>query len=177
MTDAADRPASSGRPLLYLDIDGTLLLRRPQTDAFQDAYEPDPDALDFLTWAAARFECRWLSTRCRNGSADGALRAFRFALGAASLPPDWRAVLGGIPASGWSALKLEGIALAHPAGWWWVDDAPEEADLRRLAELGLEERLIRLDHGDPHALRRVRERLEGQGRGDGKDHSPPAPQP
>jgi hypothetical protein len=61
-------------PILYLDIDG-VLLRRRHTGMF-DAYEIAPGCLDFLEWATARFQCRWLSSRCRAGWPDGTRRAF-----------------------------------------------------------------------------------------------------
>jgi hypothetical protein len=46
-------------PLLYLDIDG-VLLRRRHSGLF-DGFELAPHCLDFLTWAIARFRCRWRS--------------------------------------------------------------------------------------------------------------------
>jgi hypothetical protein len=54
-----------GHPLLYLDIDGVLLRRRHR--GIFDAFEIAPDCVDFLAWATPRFQCRWLSSRCRRG--------------------------------------------------------------------------------------------------------------
>ena len=92
-------------PLLYLDIDG-VLLRRRHTGMF-DAYEIAPDCLDFLEWATTRFQCRWLSSRCRAGWPDGTRRALHHA-GARLDEPRWQ-VLHLIEPALWTANKTEAI--------------------------------------------------------------------
>lgn len=153
------RHPASGRPILYLDIDGTLLRRRADVAGLRDAYEIDSDALWFLTWAVEHFECRWLSTRCRDGNPEGALRAFRHALGVARLPDEWARVLTAIPAAAWSASKVEGIDLEHPAGWRWMDDAPSAADVAVLSGQSFAERLILVNGSDQRPLGHIQARL------------------
>ena len=160
-----DRPSPpSMRPLLYLDIDGTLLRRRADISGLHNAYEIAPDALGFLTWAVEHFECRWLSTRCRAGDAEGAIRAFRHALGVTRLPDEWARVLRVIPAATWSGSKIEGIDLTSPAGWFWIDDAPGAADVAVLSDQSVADRLIRINGSDQRALERTQARLS-------QDHS------
>lgn len=155
-----DRPTSrSLRPLLYLDIDGTLLRRRTAIAGLRDAYEVDPDTHGFLTWAVEQFDCRWLSTRTHAGNADGARRAFRHALGVSTLPEDWAGVLRPIAAVAWSTSKIDAIALDHSAGWFWVDDAPGAADVAALSALNVDDHLIRINDRDQRPLMRVKAAL------------------
>ncbi|CAO3356102.1 hypothetical protein [Azospirillum melinis] len=154
-----DRCAASGRPILYLDIDGTLLRRRAEVAGLRDAYEIDPDALGLLAWAVEHFECWWLSTRCRDGNPEGALRAFRHALGVTKLPEEWARVLGVIPAAAWSTSKVEGINLTYSAGWFWIDDDPGAADVAVLSGQNVAERLIRIDRSGQRPLAGIEARL------------------
>ncbi|MBP2303497.1 hypothetical protein [Azospirillum picis] len=144
------------RPLLYLDIDGTLLRRRTGIAGLRDAYEVDPDAHRFLTWAVEHFDCRWLSTRTHAGDADGARRAFRHALGVSTLPEEWAGVFRLIAAVAWSTSKIEAIDLDHSAGWFWIDDAPGAADIAALSALNVEDHLIRINDRDQRPLMRVK---------------------
>lgn len=155
-----DRPTSGSlRPLLYLDIDGTLLRRRTAIAGLRDAYEVDPNTHGFLTWAVEHFDCRWLSTRTHAGNADSARRAFRHALGVSTLPEDWAGVLGSIAAVAWSTSKIEAIDMNHPAGWFWVDDAPGAADVAALSALNVDDRLLRISDRDLRPLLRVQAAL------------------
>jgi len=109
-------------PFLFLDIDG-VLLRRRHSGMF-DGFELAPHCLDFLEWAMRRFQCRWLSTRCRSGLLDGSRRAFGLA-GAPFDDPRW-AVLNLIEPATWSVNKTE---LIDPrSDFWWLDDDPSEHD-------------------------------------------------
>jgi hypothetical protein len=109
-------------PWLHIDLDG-VCLRRRHSGMF-DAFELAPGCLEFLEWATARFRCRWLSTRCRQGWLDGARRAFR--LGGASLDqPRW-AVLDLIEPTAWMVNKAE--AIDPESDFWWLDDDPTEQD-------------------------------------------------
>jgi hypothetical protein len=60
-------PAS--RPVLYLDIDDTLISWRGGSP------HAAPGARDFLTWAVRLYEVRWLTTWCPGGDLDAALRS------------------------------------------------------------------------------------------------------
>jgi len=91
----------TGTHCCTLDIDGVLLQRR--RSGMFDTFEVAPGCLEFLEWATARHQCRWLSTRCRQGFPDGSRRAFRLA-GVALHEPRW-AVLDLIEPAQWSTQK------------------------------------------------------------------------
>jgi hypothetical protein len=101
------------RPILFIDIDGVCLKHRQHSGMF-DGFEPATGCLEFLEWATARFQCRWLSSRCRTGFLDGSRRAFRQA-GASTADPRW-AVLDRIEPAAWSVTKTEGIILLRISG-------------------------------------------------------------
>ena len=142
-------------PILYLDIDG-VLLRRRHSGIF-DAFEIAPDCLDFLEWATTRFQCSWLSSRCRAGWPEGTRRAFHHA-GARLDDPRWQ-VLHLIEPALWTANKTEAIDPA--SDFWWLDDDPPEHARNWLRVHHREDRLIQLsiDH-DPAALAVARSILE-----------------
>jgi hypothetical protein len=142
---------------LFLDLDG-VCLRRRRAGMF-DGFELATGCLDFLEWATARFRCRWLSTRCRSGWADGARRAFRLA-GAPLDEPRW-AVLDLIEPAPWSINKTDAI---DPAlDFWWIDDDPAERDRGWLRSHNREDRLIEISSDrDPDALMIARKRLPGR---------------
>jgi hypothetical protein len=141
--------------LLYLDIDG-VLLRRRHSGMF-DAFEIAPDCLDFLEWATSRFQCRWLSSRCRAGWPDGTRRAFHHA-GAPLDDPGWQ-VLHLIGPALWTANKTEAIDPA--SDFWWLDDDPNEDARNWLRTHHREDRLIQVSSDrDPAALAVARSILE-----------------
>ncbi len=144
-------------PLLFLDIDGVLLRRRQP--GLLDSFELASGCLEFLEWAASRFQCRWISTRCRTEWPDGSRRAFRLA-DADLHKPGW-AVLDLIRPAAWTVNKPE--AIDPESNFWWVDDDPIEADSEWLRVHGREDRLtmISVDH-DPNALTIARATLERQ---------------
>jgi len=143
-------------PLLYLDIDG-LLLRRLSSGMF-DTFELAPGCREFLEWATPRFQCRWLSTRCRQGFPDGSRRAFRLA-GAPLHEPRW-AVLDLIEPAQWSARKVE--AIDPRSDFWWIDDDPTDHDRAWLRVHDRENRLIEISSDNKlGALRTAQSRLPG----------------
>jgi hypothetical protein len=128
-------------PVLFVDLDG-VLLRRRHSGVF-DGFELAPGCLDFLESATARFQCRWLSTRCRQGWPDGSRRAFRLA-GAQLDDPRW-AVLDLIEPAAWTVSKTEAIDPASE--FLWLDDDPTEHDLDWLRVHNRADRLIQV-HSD-----------------------------
>lgn len=64
-TAAGRGAAAARRPVLYLDIDDTLL-RYPQ--GRDEPPEAAEGATEFFRWAVETFEVRWLSRWCRDGS-------------------------------------------------------------------------------------------------------------
>ena len=74
------------RPVdIYLDIDGVLIRDGRVT----------PHCFEFLRWAVKSHRPFWLTTRDAHGEHDGILRAFRHALGTATLAPEIEALLAG----------------------------------------------------------------------------------
>lgn len=137
-----------GKRLLFLDIDGVLLRRRHAGDF--DAFELAPGCLEFLEWATSRFECRWLSMRCRKGWSDGSRRAFRLAGAPVDDDPHW-SVLNLIEPAVWSVNKTE--AIDPESDFWWVDDDVSGPDREWLRLHNREDRLVIVSKMlDPHNL-------------------------
>lgn len=135
------------RPTLLLDIDGILLQRR--RSGMFDTFQVAPGCLEFLEWATAKYQCRWLSTRCRHGFPDGSRRAFRLA-GVPLHEPRW-SVLDLIEPAQWSAQKTE--AIDPKSDFWWLDDNPTEHDRAWLRAHDRQDRLIEVSSDqDPDAL-------------------------
>jgi hypothetical protein len=140
------------RPILFIDIDGVCLKRRQHSGMF-DGFELATGCLEFLEWATARFRCRWLSSRCRQGFLDGSRRAFRQA-GAPTADPRW-AVLDQVEPAAWSVNKTEGIDPA--SNFWWLDDDPSEHEREWLRAHHRQDRLIEVScDRDPDALLEAR---------------------
>jgi hypothetical protein len=143
-------------PILFIDIDG-VMLRRRHLGMF-DGFELAPHCLEFLEFATARFECRWLSSRCRQGFLDGSKRAFRQA-GAPLSDLRWE-VLHLIEPAVWSVNKTEAIDPA--SDFWWIDDDPSEHDREWLSAHHREDRLIEVSvDRDAAALLHAKSRLLG----------------
>jgi hypothetical protein len=148
---------TSDRPILFLDVDGVLLRRRAGNMRGRDAYEVARHALPFLEWALKNFHVRWLSSRCQGGNAQEVCHAFRYALGARELPPDWH-LLDTIPAARWDRRKVDAIDFL--TNFFWVDDNHGEEALAILTAHGRADRAIETNvDRDPDALLRAMKRL------------------
>lgn len=149
------------RPVLYLDLDDTLL------DWSSGGPKAVPLARDFVLWASDRFEIRWLTRWCRNGRMKAELlKDLRKML---RLKPP---VLDAVHGLDWSEgdCKLNGIAwvehlvLGRP--FFWVEDETGvgERELRMLDEHGLRESYHHCNVSrDSDALARVWNELRRQG--------------
>ena len=145
------------RPVLYLDIDDTLLSwseGRPRAA---------PGAREFLLWALENHEVRWLTKWCPNGEMRDALRGDLCKM--IGIQPE---KLESIRGFDWEASdsKLNGIAwLEHVVlgrSWVWVEDEQGvgERELRFLAAHGFRENYHYCNvTKDPQALVRLHEQL------------------
>ena len=124
---------------LYLDIDGVLLDKRGRLAE---------GTADFLTFAIERFEPFWISTRTRDGSLRGALRAFHGLI-------DPQIVKAITPAS-WETLKTEALA----GDWRWIDDELLHAERDWLIRDGSLNRFIQVSvDREPEVLLRLHAEL------------------
>lgn len=148
------------RPVLYLDIDDTLLTYRSGTP------EAAPGAADFLQWALEHFEVRWLTKWCPSGEMEERLLSdFRKMLPLAAER------VQRIRGFSWdfSSSKIDGIAwlehlvLGRPFLWLEDDYGFGERERQFLAQLGLLESYRHCNvTEDPEALAELHEELKGQ---------------
>lgn len=154
---AATRGAVQLRPILYLDIDDTLLTYSG------NAPRAARGAHDFLVWALDRFEVRWLTTWCPSGQMGADLaRDFCKML---EVDPEQIAELRGHDWT-FSKTKLDGIGwlehLVLDRPFLWIEDDYGVGDRERvfLEELGLAASLRCCNvTRDADALVRLHERL------------------
>lgn len=146
------------RPVLYLDLDDTLL-------SWADG-EPRavPSSGSFMEWALARFEVRWLTRWCPSGEMpEDLLGDLAKMLG---VDP---ARLGCIRGCSWeeSGAKVDGITwLEHTVmdrPFFWVENREglTDRDLEVLNETGFREHYLECNVSeDETVLERTRRRLE-----------------
>lgn len=132
------------RPCLYLDIDGVLLTNRYPA--------PPPGIAAVLDVALTRFDCYWLTTHCR-GDAGTALRYLSRYYEAA-----WLERLAAVRPTTWDALKTDGIDFSRR--FWWLDDAPFEAEKAVLARHQCLGQLVTVNLRRPLETDRLRLLLE-----------------
>jgi|GEM_PF-4040874 hypothetical protein len=129
------------KPVLYLDVVGTLMVERGKSLALA------PEARAFVDAAKQRFELRFLTTleECHAVAVARALEAdirythFRHNIGKAA-------------------------AIDYSTNFWWVDDDPTAADLLRLSDERRSDRLMAVDRrrGVTLALwRKIESALDG----------------
>jgi hypothetical protein len=150
--------AGSTPPILYLDVDGVLLAGEASVDG--DGLVPGvalaEHAEEFLDYCVAHYDCRWLTTRCRDGDARPLLRGMSryahegFLRLAASVRP-----------TVWNTLKTE--AIDPLSDFYWVDDCLLQSEQQWLAANEVLDRWVHADtRKRPDDLRRVLEELRGR---------------
>jgi hypothetical protein len=120
---------------LYLDIDGVLLTKRGVLSE---------GAETFLRWCVGKHDPFWISTRTRDGSIHGALRAFHNLL-----DPD---LVEAIRPTRWETLKTECLPIASH-NWLWLDNEILHAERAVLTSYNALDHFIQVnvDH-EPAAL-------------------------
>jgi hypothetical protein len=144
---------------LYLDLDG-VILRRTGNAEFNGRVEFDvaPDAMDFLSWTVASFNCYWLTSRSHDGTYDEIERAFRFAIPTNNIPTETRSLIRAIRPARWGVEKVSGIDLSRD--FYWIDDNPDSGSVAALEVAGKSSRLIIASTDQrPDDLERVRKLL------------------
>jgi hypothetical protein len=127
---------------LYLDIDGVLLTKN---GALAEGAET------FLQWAIDNHEPHWLSTRTRDGSSRGALRAFHGILETE--------LVRAIQPVRWATLKTEALPV-WVDGWAWVDDEILHAERAVLVSNDALDRFVQISvNRNPTALLELPEML------------------
>lgn len=149
--------AAERRPVLYLDIDDTLL-------GWTEGYpEPAAGVRPFLLWALEHYRVRWLSTWCRSGRMEPSLLGDLCTM--VGIDADR---IGAIEGFDWREgdSKINGIAwlehLVHGRPFAWVEDqyGVGERELAFLGEHGFRDCYHHCNVSeDPSALTRVHERL------------------
>lgn len=165
--------ANFDRPVMYLDVDDTILT---SNDAIweatygnlpkgyvvpADTIIPAPGAGEFLEWATEHYEVRWLTFKCPSGVMHPWwVKTLARAL---KVPEEMIASIRGISFAH-TFNKCDGINWEeHAAGreWIWIEDDIDQRELQILAGRGCLSRWIRCNvTEDPYALKRLHERLK-----------------
>lgn len=149
----------SGSPVLYLDVDDTLLMFPQNAPKAWWLANPQgaaaPGAADFLRWALATFEVRWLTMWCCSGVMHPEQQE-RLARMCGMEPAELAPIVGRPFGQGERLWKIDGIDWAeHHAGreWYWVEDDLPPDELAYLDSRSLRHRYIRCNVSrDPKAL-------------------------
>lgn len=147
---------SRSRPVLYLDIDDTLVVWA------DDAPSGAPGVREFLLWALEHFEVRWLTRWARDGRLDETLLADLSRLTGVeveALRPvqglDWSGTTSKLNGVAW----LEHTILGRPF-LWIEDDTVEPGALEFLEAHALSHRFRRCDVSrDRESLSRLHDAL------------------
>lgn len=145
---------------LYLDVDGTLL-RRGGHARLRGDLAPANGLLRFLEWAAAGFECVWVTSRTRHGDAEKLLPVLRQAVGPGEEWDRLAMIVKSFATPAWHEFKAEAMRLDED--FLWVDDAPEPESLAALDQAGRRGcwLAVDVDHR-PDDLRRVMELVQSR---------------
>jgi hypothetical protein len=141
------------RPVLYLDIDDTLLI-------WEEGHpRAAPGAQRFLLWALQRFQVRWLTTWCPGGEMEVSLLGdlcTMLELDTAQVEHirgfDWESTESKLNGIAW----LEHVVLGRP--FLWIEDeyGVREGERSFLVEHGLSDRYRHCNVSqDPMALQRL----------------------
>jgi hypothetical protein len=145
------------KPVLYLDLDDTLI-------SWEGGPHAAPGAREFVVWALARFEIRWLTTWCPGGEMEDPLLGDLCKM--LQLPAEELRAIRGFewPEDG-SKLNglawLEHLVLGRP--FIWLED--DYGFTERERSFLVQNRLINSYRHcnvteDPHSLRRVHSSLQ-----------------
>jgi hypothetical protein len=144
---------------LYLDVDGTLL-RRSGHARLRGELAPATNLLRFFEWAAAGFECRWVTSRTRHGDVDRLLPVLRQAIGPGDEWDRIQAIAASFATPVWRAFKAEAMDLGE--NFIWLDDAPEDESIAALHRAGRHACWVKVDIDRcPDDLRRVMTLVDG----------------
>jgi len=141
------------RPILYLDVDGVLLGRGDPGDP---AVVPARHAESFLAFCTKRYDCRWLTTHCREGDTGAVMRHLARYAGEDLLAP-----ARGVGPTTWRTLKTE--VIDPDSDFLVIDDGLLQVEQEWLARHGILDRWIRADtRKDPDDLIRVLDLLRAR---------------
>lgn len=110
----------SNKPVLYLDVDGVLIqFREDRTRLHYQMHKggfPAERVGDFIRWANANFEVRWLTSWAMCGAMRPVVKTQLEAI-------LWESVPNWVNPKGWrSGEKVDGIDFDDPRPWFWLDD-------------------------------------------------------
>ena len=124
--------------LAYLDLDGVLLGKDGKADPGFARVALAAKAEEFLAFCVAHYECYWLTTHCRHGDATHVMNVLGRYAGDAVMK-----LAAAIGPTAWKTLKTEAFDLS--SDFFWIDDAPLQAEIDFLEKRGLLDRWINVD--------------------------------
>lgn len=123
---------TTGKPNLYLDIDGVLL---GKDDPASSRVVLARHSLEFLTFVLDSFQCYWLTTHCK-GDAQPVLAYLK-----PYLPNDLMALAQRIQPTTFDIMKTDALR----GDYYWVDDSPLACEIAWLKSKGMFSRWIQVD--------------------------------